>query len=155
MEVQSLPFSSLRAWEGRELWNSDGAKAHHLHHMDFRGDQETEHSGSDVALCTGTGCHVLLTPESSGLGSKKALFPLWLHPLLPFDLKQDLQSFILESKTSRSWKQRSLDLKDSSRTSSPPSLRWRTGALPPKCTASGATTGAETWTLRPPGTKKG
>lgn len=26
-------------------------------------------------------------PESSGLGSKKALFPLWLHPLLPFDLK--------------------------------------------------------------------
>lgn len=76
MEVQSLPFSSLRAWEGRELWNSDGAKAHHLHHMDFRGDQETEHSGSGVALCTDTGCHVLLTPESSGLGSKKALFPL-------------------------------------------------------------------------------
>ena len=55
--------------------------------MDFRGDQETELLGSDVALRIDTMCHVLLAPESSGLGSKKVLFPLWLHPLLPFDLK--------------------------------------------------------------------
>lgn len=72
-------------------------------------------------------------------------------PPLPFYLKQDLQSFIPESRTSRSWKRPSLDLKGSSRTSSPRSVRWRTGASPPKCTASGATSRAETWTLRLPG----